>query len=86
MVRGLCRMALKQQFRTIEVTGQENISEDAGILTVAWHTNALIDSSTIFVTDGGWAEWIAFGSSDTEMVISGNPLTAGHKSASELGS
>ena len=50
MVRGLCRMALKQQFRTIEVTGQENISEDAGILTVAWHTNALIDSSTIFVT------------------------------------
>ena len=25
MVRGLCRMALKQQFRTIEVTGQENI-------------------------------------------------------------
>ena len=50
LVRGLCRMALKQQFRTIEVTGQENISEDAGILTVAWHTNALIDSSTIFVT------------------------------------
>ncbi|MFL2946776.1 MAG: 1-acyl-sn-glycerol-3-phosphate acyltransferase [Candidatus Poseidoniales archaeon] len=50
MVRGLCRMALKQQFRTIEVTGKEHISEDAGILTVAWHTNALIDSATIFVT------------------------------------
>ena len=50
MIRGLSRLALRQQFRTIEVTGQENISEKAGILTVGWHTNGLIDPSTIFVT------------------------------------
>ncbi len=50
MMRGLCRLAINQQFRTIEITGQENISEDAGILTVGWHTNGLIDPSTIFVT------------------------------------
>ncbi len=50
MMRGLCRMAINQQFRTIEITGQENISDDAGILTVGWHTNGLIDPSTIYVT------------------------------------
>ena len=50
LTRGLCRLALNQQFRTIEITGQENISKEAGILTVAWHTNALIDSATILVT------------------------------------
>ena len=50
MLRGLCRLAMNQQFRTIEVSGQEHISEDAGILTVGWHTNGLIDPSTIFVT------------------------------------
>ena len=50
MMRGLCRLAMNQQFRTIEVTGQEHISDDAGILTVGWHTNGLIDPSTIFVT------------------------------------
>ena len=27
MIRGLCRLAMRQQFRTIEVTGEENISE-----------------------------------------------------------
>ena len=46
LIRGMCRLALRQQFRTIEITGQENISEEAGVLTVAWHTNALIDSAT----------------------------------------
>ena len=50
MIRGLSRLAMNQQFRTIEVTGQEHIAEDAGILTVGWHTNGLIDPSTIFVT------------------------------------
>ena len=50
MMRSLCRIAMRQQFRTIEVTGQEYISEKAGILTVGWHTNGLIDPSTIFVT------------------------------------
>ena len=50
LIRGMCRLALRQQFRTIEITGQENISEEAGVLTVAWHTNALIDSATILVT------------------------------------
>ncbi len=50
MMRGLCRLAINQQFRTIEISGQENISHDAGILTVGWHTNGLIDPSTIFVT------------------------------------
>ena len=50
LTRGLCRLALKQQFRTIEISGQENISKEAGILTVGWHTNALIDSATILVT------------------------------------
>ena len=50
MMRGLCRIAMNQQFRTIEVTGQEHISDEAGILTVGWHTNGLIDPSTIFVT------------------------------------
>ena len=50
MMRGLCRLAMNQQFRTIEVTGQEHISDEAGILTVGWHTNGLIDPSTIFVT------------------------------------
>ena len=50
MIRGLCRLAMRQQFRTIEVSGEENISEKAGILTVGWHTNGLIDPSTIFVT------------------------------------
>ncbi|MEE2747972.1 MAG: 1-acyl-sn-glycerol-3-phosphate acyltransferase [Candidatus Thermoplasmatota archaeon] len=50
MMKGLCRIAMRQQFRSIEVTGQENISEKAGILTVGWHTNGLIDPSTIFVT------------------------------------
>ena len=32
MIRGLSRLAMNQQFRTIEVTGQEHIAEDAGIL------------------------------------------------------
>jgi len=50
LIRGLCSLAMRQQFRTIEVTGEENISEKAGILTVGWHTNGLIDPSTIFVT------------------------------------
>ena len=50
MIRGLSRLAMNQQFRTIEVTGQEHIAEIAGILTVGWHTNGLIDPSTIFVT------------------------------------
>ena len=50
MMRGLCNLAIRQQFRTIEVTGRENISKEAGILTVGWHTNGLIDPSTIFVT------------------------------------
>ena len=50
MMRVLCHVAMRQQFRTIEVTGQENISKKAGILTVGWHTNGLIDPSSIFVT------------------------------------
>ncbi len=50
MLRCLSHLAMHQQFRTIEVTGKEHISEDAGILTVGWHTNGLIDPSTIFVT------------------------------------
>ncbi len=49
-IRNLCRVAIRQQFRTIEITGQENISDDAGILTVGWHTNGLIDPAIIFVT------------------------------------
>jgi 1-acyl-sn-glycerol-3-phosphate acyltransferase len=47
---GLCKLAMRQQFRTIEVTGREHISKDAGILTVGWHTNALIDPTAIVVT------------------------------------
>ena len=50
LMRGLNNLAIRQQFRTIEVTGQENISKEAGILTVGWHTNGLIDPSAIFVT------------------------------------
>jgi 1-acyl-sn-glycerol-3-phosphate acyltransferase len=43
MMRGFCRRAFIQQFRTIEITGEEHTSSDAGTLTVAWHTNGLID-------------------------------------------
>ena len=50
LMRGLSNLAIRQQFRTIEVTGQENISKEAGILTVGWHTNGLFDPSAIFVT------------------------------------
>ena len=50
IIRRLCHLAMRQNFRTIEVTGQEHIAEEAGILTVAWHTNALIDPTTIVVT------------------------------------
>ena len=49
-ITSLCRLAMRQQFRTIEVTGQEHIAENAGILTVGWHTNALIDPTSIVVT------------------------------------
>ena len=50
LIISLCRLAMKQQFRTIEVTGQKHIAADAGILTVGWHTNALIDPTAIVVT------------------------------------
>jgi len=50
LIRRLCRIAIKQQFRTIEITGEENIADDAGILTVGWHTNGLIDPAMILVT------------------------------------
>ena len=50
MMRGLSRMAIHQNFRTIEVTGQEHISKDAGILTVGWHTNGVIDPISLVVT------------------------------------
>ena len=50
MMRGLSRMAIRQNFRTIEVTGQEHISKEAGILTVGWHTNGLIDPVSLVVT------------------------------------
>ena len=50
MMRGLSRMAIHQNFRTIEVTGQEHISKDAGILTVGWHTNGIIDPVSLVVT------------------------------------
>ncbi|MDP7328965.1 MAG: 1-acyl-sn-glycerol-3-phosphate acyltransferase [Candidatus Thalassarchaeaceae archaeon] len=50
MMRELSRMAIHQIFRTIEVTGQEHIAKDAGILTVGWHTNGLIDPVSLVVT------------------------------------
>jgi 1-acyl-sn-glycerol-3-phosphate acyltransferase len=43
IMKGFCRRAFHQQFRTIEITGTEHISDSAGTLTVAWHTNGLID-------------------------------------------
>jgi len=50
IITGLCGLAIRQQFRTIEITGQEHIADDAGILTVGWHTNALIDPTAIVTT------------------------------------
>ncbi len=47
---GFARRAFRGQFRSIEITGIENISEEAGMLTVAWHTNGLIDPMCIAVT------------------------------------
>ncbi len=47
---GFTKRAFYGQFRTVEITGIENISEEAGMLTVAWHTNALIDPMCIAVT------------------------------------
>ena len=50
MMKGFCRRAFRQQFRSIEVTGEEHISEQAGTLTVAWHTNGLIDPACFLAT------------------------------------
>lgn len=47
---GFARRAFRGQFRSIEITGTENISDEAGMLTVGWHTNGLIDPMCIAVT------------------------------------
>lgn len=47
---GFTNRAFRGQFRTIEISGTENISDEAGMLTVAWHTNSLIDPMCISVT------------------------------------
>ncbi|MDP6899790.1 MAG: 1-acyl-sn-glycerol-3-phosphate acyltransferase [Candidatus Thalassarchaeaceae archaeon] len=49
-MNSFARRAFRCQFRTVEITGTDNISNDAGMLTVAWHTNALIDPMCISVT------------------------------------
>ena len=37
-------------FRTIEVSGIENIPKDRGSMCSAWHTNGLLDPISIFLT------------------------------------
>lgn len=43
-------LAFKQQFRSVTVTGSEHIAADAGMLTVAWHTNGLVDPMCFVTT------------------------------------
>ena len=43
-------------------------------------------SSAILAIDGSWAAWIAFASSDMEIVIFGNSFMDGHRATPESGS
>lgn len=43
------RWVLRVFFRTMEVTGLENIPADGGGLVVSWHPNALVDAALILV-------------------------------------
>lgn len=43
----LVRWVLRVFFRTMEVTGLENVPEDTGGLVVSWHPNALVDAGLI---------------------------------------
>ena len=45
----LVRWVLRVFFRTVEVTGLENVPEDGGGLVVSWHPNALVDAALILV-------------------------------------
>ena len=46
----LLKSTLKYQFRTFETTGTEKIPEVGGTLCCAWHTNGLIDPTSIMTS------------------------------------
>lgn len=46
----LLRKTFNSIFRTLEITGKENIPLDRGSMCSAWHTNGLVDPICIFLT------------------------------------
>ena len=47
LFRTILSIGVKQQFRSYQITGLEQVRSEAGAMFVGWHTNGLLDTTVV---------------------------------------